>query len=83
MFATLANRLPGAYKAAPPIRTFRHDRLGGSFDTAPGNRTGPPYPMSTAYPGLMMSSMIRNRSGNGMNADFMALMVNRSRSLQP
>jgi hypothetical protein len=40
-------------------------------------------PMSTANRGLITSSMIASRWSNGMNADFIALMVNRARSLQP
>ena len=40
-------------------------------------------PTSTAYRGLITSSMIASRWSNGMNADFIALTVNRSRSLQP
>jgi hypothetical protein len=39
--------------------------------------------MSTAKRGLITSSMIASRSSNGMNADFIALIVNRSRSLHP
>ena len=35
---------------------------------------------SSAYPGLMMSSMIARRSSKGRNADFIALMVNQRRS---
>ncbi|MGY3554395.1 hypothetical protein ACVWY6_002588 [Williamsia sp. R60] len=40
-------------------------------------------PMSTAYPGLMTSSMMASRSSKWMNADFIAFTVNRSRSAQP
>ena len=48
------------------------------LDTAPtyGAQPAP----SSAYPGLMMSSMIARRSSKGRNADFIALMVNQRRS---
>ena len=38
---------------------------------------------STAYAGLICSSMIASRSSNGRNADFIALMVNQRRSSMP
>jgi hypothetical protein len=40
-------------------------------------------PINTANRGLITSSMIARRSSKWMNADFIALTVNRSRSLQP
>ena len=40
-------------------------------------------PIRTAYRGLMTSSISARRSSNGMNADFIALIVNRCRSVQP
>ena len=40
-------------------------------------------PISTAKRGLITSSMIARRSSNGMNADSIALIVNRARSVQP
>jgi Cdc6-like AAA superfamily ATPase len=42
-----------------------------------------PYPMRTAKLGLITSSINARRSSKGMNADFIALMVNRAKSLQP
>jgi hypothetical protein len=59
-----------------------------SAQDQPGDRGGVirsvgSYPMRTAKRGLMTSSINVNRSRNGMNDDFIALIVNRSRSLQP
>jgi hypothetical protein len=48
-----------------------------------GPRARTIQPISTANRGLITSSMIASRSSNGMNADFIALMVKRARSLQP
>ena len=39
--------------------------------------------LSTAYAGLICSSMIASRSSNGRNADFIALIVNQRRSSIP
>ena len=57
-----------------------------SSDPAPTrllSSSSPRQPISTAKRGLITSSMIASRSSNGMNADFIALMVNRARSVQP
>lgn len=54
-----------------------------SANSNTGSVSATAYPISTAKRGLMTSSMIAKRSSKPMNADFTALMVNRSRSLQP
>ena len=44
---------------------------------------GRDQPISFAYAGLITSSMIHRRSSNGMNALFIALIVNHCMSFQP
>ena len=64
---------------------LRGQTLGDSVERRPyfGNPVRRCQPISTANRGLITSSMIASRSSNGMNADFIALMVKRARSVQP
>lgn len=55
----------------------------GQLGLSPESLGTSDYPISTAKRGLITSSMIAVRSSNGMNADSIALIVNRARSVQP
>ena len=75
--------------AAPADRAGRRGGPGPG-GPAPGGRAArrPPapsadQPISFAYAGLITSLMIASRSSNGMNALFIALMVNHCSSAQP
>ena len=64
--------------AVPLVERRRLDLLtSGRAPTRLWRSSSPRQPISTAYRGLITSSMIASRSSNGMNADFIALMVNR------
>jgi NAD(P)-dependent dehydrogenase (short-subunit alcohol dehydrogenase family) len=66
-----------------PLVESQRDWDNGARRCGPRRDVVTGQPINTAKRGLITSSMIASRSSNGINADFIALMVNRARSLQP
>ena len=71
-FGPVAPEGPSSLLLARPAQPHSRQKGRAPYKTSQGS--------SSAYPGLITSSMMASRSSNGRNADFIALIVNHRRS---